>query len=159
MALLSKAALEPWCYRQINAGNAYLCADIASEHVFCSPPEGRARKAGICNVSTKGALRPEKDRLRRGLIHLVHIVRAQAILSRTTTSASADGTQEENEKKIYTTVPVDDCLVIRDDDYIDDFILKSSDNKQKQGQNNKKQQKQGWNEQASNKQIVVPLHF
>ena len=42
-ALLSKAAVADYSIRQIDIGNAYLCADIASEHVFCSPPEGREK--------------------------------------------------------------------------------------------------------------------
>ena len=42
-ALLSKAAVADYDVRQIDIGNAYLCADIASEHVFCSPPEGREK--------------------------------------------------------------------------------------------------------------------
>ena len=33
-ALLSKAAVADYDVRQIDIGNAYLCADIASEHVF-----------------------------------------------------------------------------------------------------------------------------
>ena len=42
-AVLSKAAVADYSVRQIDIGNAYLCADIASEHVFCSPPEGREK--------------------------------------------------------------------------------------------------------------------
>jgi hypothetical protein len=42
-ALLSKAAVSDYSIRQVDIGNAYLCADIASEHVFCSPPEGREK--------------------------------------------------------------------------------------------------------------------
>ena len=42
-ALLSKAAVADYSARQIDAGNAYLCADIASGHVCCSPPEGREK--------------------------------------------------------------------------------------------------------------------
>ena len=41
-ALLSKAAVAEYSARQIDVGNAYLCANIASEHVFCSQPEGGA---------------------------------------------------------------------------------------------------------------------
>ena len=32
--------------------------------------------------------------------------------------------KNKNGKKLYVIVPVDDCLVIRDDDCIDDFISK-----------------------------------
>ena len=42
-ALLSKAAVKDWDVRQLDVQNAYLCADIASEHVFCSPPEGQEK--------------------------------------------------------------------------------------------------------------------
>ena len=40
-ATLSKAAVNDYSIRQIDIGNAYLCADLSGEHVFCSPPEGR----------------------------------------------------------------------------------------------------------------------
>ena len=42
-ALLSKAAVNDYNIRQLDIGNAYLCANIVNEHVFCLPPEGRER--------------------------------------------------------------------------------------------------------------------
>ena len=38
--LLSKAAVADCSVRQVDIGNAYLCANIASENVFYSPSEG-----------------------------------------------------------------------------------------------------------------------
>ena len=73
-ALLSKAAVADYSVRQIDAGNAYLCADIASEHVFCSPPEGREKPGYVMYLQK--ALYGLKIRPRRGSIHLVHILRA-----------------------------------------------------------------------------------
>jgi len=74
-ALLSKAAVPDYSARQIDAGNAYLCADIASEHVFCSPPEGREKHKDMLCIYKRRYM-ALKIRLRRGSIHLVHILGA-----------------------------------------------------------------------------------
>ena len=117
-ALLSKAAVANYSIRQLDIGNAYLCADIASEHVFCSPPEGREREGYVMY-------------LQKALYGLKNSAKAWA--DTFSTFLVKQGYQrshydeclweyKKGKKRLFIVVFVDDCLVIGDDEFIDDFM-------------------------------------
>ena len=121
-ATLSKAAVKDYNIRQIDIGNAYLCADLSGEHVFCSPPEGRENPGYVMY-------------LQKALYGLKNSAKAwfdtfSAYLKSLGYSQSHYDDclweYKKGNKRLYIIVFVDDCLVIGDDDYIDDFITKVS---------------------------------
>ena len=117
-ALLSKAAVANYSIRQLDIGNAYLCADIASEHVFCSPPEGREREGYVMY-------------LQKALYGLKNSAKAWADTFSTFLTKQGYKRSHYDEclweykkgkKRLFIVVFVDDCLIIGDDEFIDDFM-------------------------------------
>ena len=118
-ALLSKAAIADYNIRQLDIGNAYLCADV-QEDVFCSPPEGRERPGYVMY-------------LKKALYGLKNSAKAwfdtfSAYLSELGYKRSDYDEclweYRSGNKRVYIVVFVDDCLVIGDDDYIHEFMSK-----------------------------------
>ena len=107
--------------RQIDAGNAYLCADIASEHVFCSPPEGREKPGYVMYLQK--ALYGLKNSAKAWFDTFSTYLKSLGY-SQSHYDECLWEYKNKNGKKLYIIVFVDDCLVIGDDDYIDDFISK-----------------------------------
>ena len=117
-ALLSKAAVNDYNIRQLDIGNAYLCADIVNEHVFCSPPEGRERPGYVMYLQKalyglKNSAKAWFDTFSEFLTEIGY-----------TRSDFDDCLWEykNGDKKVYIVVFVDDLLVIGDDSYINDFM-------------------------------------
>ena len=116
--LISKAAVADYSIRQLDIGNAYLCADIASEHVFCSPPEGRERPGYVMY-------------LQKALYGLKNSAKAWADTFSTFLTKQGYTRSDYDEclweykngkKRLYLIVFVDDVLAIGDDDYIASFM-------------------------------------
>jgi len=120
-ALLSKAAVADYSVRQIDVGNAYLCADIASEHVFCSPPEGREKPGYVMYLQK--ALYGLKNSAKAWFDTFSTYLKSLGY-SQSHYDECLWEYKNKNGKKLYIIVFVDDCLVIGDDDYIEDFISK-----------------------------------
>ena len=119
-AILSKKAAADYNIRQIDASNAYLCADIASEHVFCSPPEGQ-EKRGYVTYQQKalyGLKNSAKAWFDTFSSYLKDLGYSQSHYDECLWEYKNKG------RKIYTIVFVDGCLVVGEDEYINNVIYK-----------------------------------
>ena len=123
-ALLSKAAVADYSVRQIDIGNAYLCADIASEHVFCSPPEGREKPGYVMYLQK--ALYGLKNSAKAWFDTFAETLKGLGYSQSHYDECLWEYKNKSENKKIYIIVFVDDVLAIGDDDYINDFISKIS---------------------------------
>ena len=108
-ALLSKAAVADYSVRQIDAGNAYLCADIASEHVFCSPPKGREKPGYVMYLQKAlyGLKNSAKAWFDTFSTYLKSLGYSQSHYDECLLEYHD---KNKNEKKLYIIVLVDDCL-------------------------------------------------
>ena len=117
--LLSKAAIKNYNIRQLDIGNAYLCADV-QEDVFCSPPEGRERPGYVMYL--KKALYGLKNSAKAWFDTFSSYLKELGYNRSDYDECLWE--YRHGSKMVYIIVFVDDCLVIGDDDYIHEFMSK-----------------------------------
>ena len=101
-----------------------LCADIASEHVFCSPPEGREKPGYVMYLQK--ALYGLKNSAKAWFDTFATYLKSLGYSQSHYDECLWEYKNKETNKKIFIVVFVDDVLAIGDDDFIDDFISKLS---------------------------------
>ena len=121
-AILSQAAVADYNIRQIDVGNAYLRADIASQHVFCSPPEGREKPGYVMYLQKElyGLKNSAMEWFDTFSSYLKDLGYSQSHYGECLWEYKNKG------RKMYIIVFVDDFLVVGDNKYINDFISKIS---------------------------------
>ena len=105
----------------------HACADIASEHVFCSPPEGREKPGYVMYLQKAlyGLKNSAKAWFDTFSTYLKSLGYEQSHYDECLYELKNSSKNNKN-KKIYIIVFVDDVLAVGDDDLINDFISKIS---------------------------------
>ena len=98
--------------------------DIASEHVFCSPPEGREKPGYVMYLQK--ALYGLKNSAKAWYDTFAETLKRLGYSQSHYDDCLWEYKNEAENKSIFIIVFADDCLVIGDDSYIEDFVSKIS---------------------------------